>query len=147
MTSYELQPARVHLLRLAAGTDVVDEITGFARDKGIRAAWVTCLGALRRASLRYYDQAALEYRDFTIDRHLEVLAAVGNVSLLDGEPFLHLHITLGDAEGRAFGGHANAGCEVFSLEVRIEELAGDPPVRVFDSATGLSLWERTAGDG
>jgi hypothetical protein len=133
-------PGPIHLLRLEQGADIVGEITDYATRHGIEAAWFTYLGAVSRAALRYYDQEALEYRDFTIDEHLEVLSGVGNVSLRDGAPFVHTHATFGDASGRGLGGHLNTGCIVFSLEVRLEELSGEAPVRLPDAASGLSLW-------
>jgi predicted DNA-binding protein with PD1-like motif len=101
---------------------------------------VTALGAVERASLRYYDQQALAYRDFTIDEPLEVVAAVGNVSLLDGEPFLHLHAALAAADGRGYGGHVHSGTVAFALEATVTVLDGEPPVRRHDAATGLTLW-------
>jgi uncharacterized protein len=137
---HRFEVGRTHLLRLPTGSDIVTEITGFAEENGIEAAWLTYLGAVRRAALRYYDQNALEYRDLTIDRHLEVLSGVGNISLLDGRPFLHTHAVFGDDQGRAFGGHLAVGCEVWSLEIRLDELSGDAPVRRFDEGTGLSIW-------
>lgn len=137
---HRFETGTTHLFRLEAGDDVVEEITRFVTEHRIEAAWIGYLGAVRKASLRYYDQDALEYIDFTIDEHLEVLSGMGNVSLLDGKPFVHTHAVFSDREGKAFGGHLNAGCEVWSLEVRIEELVGDAPVRQFDETTGLSLW-------
>lgn len=141
MKSYRLQPGTVHLLRLELGTDVVESITEYAVDNHITSAWFTYLGAVTTASLRYFDQEARAYRDFTVDRHLEVLSGVGNVSLLDGAPFVHTHAAFADETGAAFGGHLNRGCLVFSLEVNLQELTGDPaPIRLPDSATGLNLW-------
>lgn len=128
------------MLRLDAGSDLLEELTAYVRHQDIRAASLTFLGAVRRASLRYYDQATLRYRDFTLNEHLEVTGGVGNVSLLDGEPFIHAHVTLADAAGRAFGGHVNTGTEVFVCEVSIHELNGEPPDRVFDATCGLPLW-------
>lgn len=133
-------PGPVHLLRLEQGSDLVDAITAYATSEGIHAAWFTYLGAVSRAALRYYDQSAKVYRDFTIDAHLEVLSGVGNVSLRDGVPFVHTHAAFGDADGKALGGHLDRGCVVFSIEARLEELTGDAPVRLPDVATGLSLW-------
>jgi predicted DNA-binding protein with PD1-like motif len=134
------EPGPIHLLRLEQGEDLVDAITAYATNQRIQAAWFTYLGAVSRAALRYYDQVEMAYRDFTIDEHLEVLSGVGNVSLKDGAPFVHTHAALGDAAGRALGGHINQGCTVFSLEVRLEELNGEAPVRTLDQASGLSLW-------
>lgn len=145
MRSYEFAPGRIHLLRLATGSDIVESITGYAVDRGIEAAWVQYLGAVRRASLRYYDQDAREYRDFVLDDHLEVLTGIGNISLLDDAPFLHTHAAFADARGTAFGGHVNVGCEVWALEVRFQELTGDRLVRDPDDCTGLTLWGGTLG--
>jgi predicted DNA-binding protein with PD1-like motif len=138
--SRRFEPGPIHLLRLERGADIVGELTDYATRHGIHAAWFTFLGAVSRAALRYYDQEAFEYRDFSVDEHLEVLSGVGNVSLRDGAPFVHTHAAFGDASGRALGGHLNAGCIVFSLEVRLEELAGEAPERLSDATTGLSLW-------
>lgn len=138
--AWTFEPGPIHLLRAATGSDLVGTITDFAVSRSIEAATLTYLGAVRRASLRYYDQDAKEYRDFVDDRHLEVLAGVGNVSLLDGVPFVHTHAVFGDDAGRAFGGHVNVGCEVFALEVTVRELRGEAPVRLFDDVTGLTLW-------
>ena len=143
MTSYTFGQGRTHLLRLGHGADVYDEITGYARKNFVRAATVSCLGDVQRASLRYYDQDRQAYLDHTIEQHLVVLAGVGNVSLLEGDPFLHLHMVLADEEGATLGGHVNKGTTVFALEVTITELEGDPPVRRHDDCTGLSLWGGT----
>lgn len=144
MISHEFTRGPIHLLRLPTGSDIVTEITRFATEEGITTAWMTFLGAVRRAALRYYDQDDLFYRDFVIDRHLEVLSGVGNISLLEERPFLHAHAVFGDADGAAFGGHLATGCEVFALEVRLEVLVGDPPVRSLDADTGLTLWQAPA---
>ncbi len=135
-----LTPGPVHLLRLPQGSDLVEEIGRFASEQGITAATVSFLGAVQRASLRYYDQSAHQYRDFTIDQPLEVVSGVGNVTLLDGEPFLHVHAAFADDQGRGHGGHVNAGTIVFALEVTVQELEGEAPVRLPDTASGLNLW-------
>ena len=130
----------VHLFRLPTGADLYEGISAYVGEREIEMASLTFLGALRRASLRYFDQKAKEYRDFSLDRHLEILSGVGNVSLLEGEPFLHAHVSLGDENGRAFGGHVNVGSEVFITEVTLWELTGDAPVRTLDETCGLALW-------
>ncbi len=143
MQAYTFEPGRVHLLRLATGDDLYTTITGYASDHGVGAAWMHYLGAVSRASLRYYNQSEQGYEDFVIDRHLEVLAGTGNLSLLDGAPFLHTHAAFADRDGKGFGGHVNVGTEVFALEVTLVELKGQVPVREPDDCTGLTLWGGT----
>jgi predicted DNA-binding protein with PD1-like motif len=143
MISYQMEPGPIHIVRLNTGEDLLNGITSYATEAGISAAWLTYLGAVSRAALRYYDQDAREYRDFELDQHLEVLSGVGNVSILDGEPFVHTHAAFADEAGRAFGGHLNAGTTVWALEIRLQELVGDALVREPDDCTSLSLWGGT----
>ena len=140
MRAFRFRPGPIHLLRLDRGDDIVGAITGYVAEQRIQAAWFTYLGAVSAASLRYYDQVAHAYSDFTVDRHLEVLSGVGNVSLLDEAPFVHTHAAFGDDQGRALGGHLNSGCTVFALEVNLQEFVGEPPIRLPDEPTGLKLW-------
>jgi predicted DNA-binding protein with PD1-like motif len=141
MRTRTFQPGPVHLLRIPTGEDLLGYLEDFITANGIEAAWLSYLGAVQTAALRYYDQAERAYCDFHIHQHLEVISGTGNVSLLDGRPFIHTHAVFADASGRAFGGHVNHGCEVWALEVKIEEFAGEAPVRRFDEKTGLSLWD------
>jgi hypothetical protein len=145
MKSFRFDAGTVHLLRLDTDDDVYDTITGYVRRHHIEAAWVTFLGAVKEASLRYYDQEQKTYVDFSIDEPLEVVAGVGNVSVLDGEPFLHIHAAFTDESGTGRGGHVNSGTVVFALEVSIQVLVGEPLVRLPDDCTGLALWETPAG--
>ena len=143
MISYRMEPGPIHIVRLNTGEDLLSSITEYAAASGISAAWLSYLGAVSTASLRYYDQDERVYRDFEMDQHLEVLSGVGNVSLLDGSPFVHTHAAFADGAGNAFGGHLNTGTTVWALEVRIQELLGDPLIRLPDDCTSLSLWGGT----
>jgi hypothetical protein len=143
MIGYRMEPGPIHVVRLNTGTDLLQGITSYVTDSGITAAWLTYLGAVSRASLRYYDQDERVYDDFVLDEHLEVLSGVGNVSLLDGVPFVHTHAAFGASDARAFGGHVNVGTTVWAVEISIQELHGDALVRQPDDCTSLSLWGGT----
>ena len=140
MSHYTYQTKQVHLLRVETGDDLLGAIERFVETQEIDTAWLSYLGAVKGASLRYYDQSKFEYGDFQIDEPLEVLVGTGNVSLLDGRPFVHTHVVFSDESGKAFGGHVNHGCEVWALEVKIEEYEGESPVRLPHDETGLNLW-------
>ena len=145
MSHSTYRPGPVHLLSVPTGEDLLGYLEAFVEDHSITTAWISYLGAVQTAALRYYDQNEQEYCDFHIHQHLEVVSGTGNVSELDGRPFIHTHAVLADSTGRAFGGHINHGCEVWALEVKIEEYDGEPPVRLFDETTGLSLWGPDSG--
>jgi len=65
---------------------------------------------------------------------------VGNVSLKDGEPFVHAHAVLSDEKGNTRAGHLLEGI-VFAAEVHLSQLEGPKLERKYDEVTGLSLWD------
>lgn len=127
---------------LAKGEDLVAFITGLCVANNITKASVQVIGALERARVSVYLQDKREYVEIAYDQPMEILAAPGSVSLKDGKPIVHLHLCLGDMQGRAYGGHATAGNIIFAGEVLITPLPGAPLVRGYDEATGLPLWTK-----
>lgn len=130
------------LTRLPYEADLLRAIEDICREKGISKAAVSVIGALKKASLGYYLQDEKRYVAHDIPDAVEILAGVGSVSLKDGEPFVHLHLTLSDKDFKALGGHANKGCVIFAAEALITPLGGAIPHRVYDETTGLFLWEQ-----
>ena len=70
----------------------------------------------------YFDQEKKEYVHHNFPGGYEVLSGIGNISLLDGEPFVHVHITLADKEGKAMGGHLDEGTKVWLIEASISKI-------------------------
>jgi predicted DNA-binding protein with PD1-like motif len=136
-----LSPGKSYLVRLDHDGDLIEQITGFCQDNGIRLGRVEAIGAVKTARIGYYDQQTREYQFQQLDRPMEILKLAGNVSLKDGEPIVHAHITLADENGKAYGGHLATGTVVFACECLVQELVGDELNRGFDKQTGLPLWE------
>jgi uncharacterized protein len=134
------QPNRILVGRLEPGSDLVGEIERLCHEHGIEAAWVSCLGAVRRAQYAYYEQDDRRYKELTTDTHHEIAGFTGNISMRDGRPFLHAHASFGDASGGTVTGHLLPGIEVFAAEFLITELSGVELVRRPDEETGLALW-------
>jgi predicted DNA-binding protein with PD1-like motif len=139
-TFWEARAGRAFVGRLATGSDLVEELERFCAERDIRAAWVSALGAVSRAAYRYFDQEAKRYDDLSSDEHHEIVGFIGNISMLDGKPFLHAHATFADRNGATVGGHLTPGCRVFLAEVTIREMTGVDLVRTPDEVTGLNVW-------
>ena len=129
------------LERLPHGADLGEELTVLARREGIKAGTVAAIGAVRKATIGYYDQKEKEYREREVNGPMEICSCLGNISLKNGEIFVHAHITLADREGRVVGGHLCEGTIIFAAECLIEELTGEELHRLYDDTTGLSLWK------
>jgi predicted DNA-binding protein with PD1-like motif len=137
---WEASAGRIFVGRLATGSDLVAEIQGLCAERGVMAAEVSVIGAVRRARYAYYEQIEQRYRELASETHHEITGFIGNVSERDGKPFLHAHATFADADGATVGGHLLPGIEVFAAEVVIREFNDVALVRRHDAETGLALW-------
>lgn len=137
---WEAGAGRVFVGRLANGSDLVEEIERFCAARDVRAAWVSVVGAVQRASFAYYHQEHRRYEELSSDTHHEIAGFVGNISIRDGRPFLHAHASFGDRSAVTVTGHLLRGCVVWAAEVTIREMTGVELVRTPDEVTGLALW-------
>jgi len=133
------EQGRCFLARLDLDTEIISQIADLAKREGIKTGVFSVIGALKRAELAYYDQTAQEYRTIPVERPIELASCSGNISLRDGQPFVHAHAVLADSEGRIIGGHLMKG-DVFAAELYLQELLGERLIREHDPATGLYLW-------
>jgi len=137
----EIRHKEVFMVRLRHGADLLEEITGICRERGIRLGRIEAIGAVKNACVGFYDQERRVYEFIAIKEPMEILNLTGNVSIKDGAPFVHAHITLANASGMACGGHLASGTTVFACELTIVAFDGPELKREPDQETGLSLWK------
>ncbi|KXS40397.1 MULTISPECIES: PPC domain-containing DNA-binding protein [unclassified Candidatus Frackibacter] len=136
---YQLK--QVHMGRLPHGSDLIEELTKIVKERDIESGKVTVIGAVTKGTISFYDQKEQEYNEKAFNEELEIVNCIGNISLKDGEPLIHAHISFGDEKGKLIGGHLASGTIVFAGEFIIEEFSGTPFKRGKDEVTGLPLWE------
>jgi len=140
----EMQTGRKIMGRLAKGADLLGALEEQCRIQNITLGEVRALGAVTKARVGFYNQAERQYYFLDLEQPLEILTLIGNISLKDGQPMVHAHVTLADEAGRAFGGHLAPGTEIFACEFVIQEyLAKEVLTRGFDDETGLFLWPKS----
>lgn len=137
----EYAPVRetgAYILRLYRGEAVHETIAAFCASQSISTAWFTALGAIESIELGYYslEEKSYFWKEYAAPH--EVVTMVGNVALVDGAPFLHIHTTISDDENTTYGGHLKAATVAVTLEVQLT--AYDTSIeRTFDEFTGLKL--------
>jgi predicted DNA-binding protein with PD1-like motif len=140
MTAF-LTPGRKIMGRLPMGSDLLTSLEQHCADQDLKLGEVWAIGAVSRARVGYYKQAEQKYLFTDLNQPLEILSLVGNVSLKDGKPMVHAHVTLAAEDGRAFGGHLAPGTTVFACEFVIQEGKSEKVFqRQLDKDTGLFLW-------
>lgn len=128
------------MARLTRESDLLEELTRMVTMLDIKAGTMQVIGAVSKLVLGYYHQDRREYETLDLPGHWEIASGLGNISIRDGAPFVHVHIVGSGADGRAVGGHLVAGTIVFAAEAYVRALDGEPPVRTPDESTGLALW-------
>lgn len=94
-----------YIIRLDAGDRIIESLRSLCEQDRIGAGVLNGLGTVSEAELGWFDRDAGEYRTVRVQEPCEIVSLHGNVSLLDGKPFVHCHIALGDREFGVRGGH------------------------------------------
>lgn len=141
MTKFKaVTPKKIIMGKLSFGGDLLEELTKIATEHGIRLGRIEAIGAVQKARIGFYNQNKRKYQFHLFSQPMEIVKLAGNISLKDGKPFVHAHITLADKAGKSYGGHLAEGTIVFACEFVLEAFEGPEFSRCLDEETGLSLW-------
>lgn len=140
LNSVETKSTRVVVARMQPGDDVIKTIEAVALEHKISVGQLSLIGAVSHANLGFFDLESKEYLSYAIDKNLEVVSCMGNISISgDGALVVHAHMVVSDREGRCYAGHLLPGCEVsVTIELIITELDYEL-TRSRDDSTGLNL--------
>lgn len=137
----ETKTGRTFIGRFEYGEDLLESLNEFCKKEKVTMGTFSLVGAVINAKLGYYSQSEKKYTGCVeFDKKLEIASCIGNISLKDGESFVHAHIVFADYDGKAFGGHLMSGTKIFAAEFVIQELTGAVLERVKETKTGLPLW-------
>jgi predicted DNA-binding protein with PD1-like motif len=109
-----------YMLRLDAGEDIVEGLKDFCNENGIRAGKVSGIGAIHQVTISFFDVQNGVFIDKEIPAEVEMLSLMGNISMMEGEIYPHLHVTLSDENFNIFGGHLSAGIVNATAELFIK---------------------------
>ncbi len=123
------------VIRFDVGDCLPGDLARWCGDNGVDAAIVTAgIGMLSDIELGRYD--GREYTRTRVEDSSEILSLQGNVSIKEGEPFVHLHVSLADESFGARGGHLFDGTVSMTIELCMLEL----PAGFVRVPSGGSFW-------
>ncbi|MBK1896576.1 PPC domain-containing DNA-binding protein [Chryseobacterium paridis] len=96
---------QTYIVSIKDRSGIVEALTDFVKNQNIQSGQVTGIGAVSEATLRFFVPSTKNYVDKTFHEQMEVSNISGNVSEMNGQPLLHLHITLGRQDYTALAGH------------------------------------------
>ena len=133
------QFGNTYMVRIDLNEDIIESLKKLCEEAHIRLGRVEAIGAANHAVLGVYDLQKKEYYPEKIDKFTEIISLNGNITAMDGKPYIHLHAALADQHHAVHGEHVlemrvGATCEMF-----ITVLDGKVS-RTKDEALGINLW-------
>ena len=134
-----MKSGNTYMVRIDLGEEIIESLKQLCANEQIRLGRVEAIGAADHAVIGVYDLAKKEYYPETIDEFTEITSLNGNITSMDGKPYIHLHATLADQNHVIHGGHVlemrvGATCEMF-ISVPDGEVN-----RQKNETLGINLW-------
>ena len=135
---FRIDKSRAYMT-LAKGDNINKTFESFAEVKGVGCAWLNGIGALENPEIGYYSLEDKSYYRKTFKGEYELTSLIGNITLKEGKPFSHTHITFSDTEFRVFGGHL-FNANITAAGEFIMQFGSVKINRNMNDGIGLPLW-------
>lgn len=129
----------VYYVRLEKGEEILASLAELCRKEDIALGHLTGLGAVDYLQAGLYSLEEKRYHKNEFTGEFEIVSLVGNITRMDGEVYLHLHIAVSGPDGAVVGGHLNQARISATGEIVVTRVAGEVGRR-HDDAVGLNFF-------
>lgn len=131
----------VLVVRLDRGEEIIATLAALAKREIITLATVQGIGACDQVKFSLYNVAERTYSPNELHEELELTSLNGNMSMMDGEYYSHLHATFGRFNGAVVGGHLNEARISGTGEIFVHMISGEVERSKDEAETGLNLFD------
>ena len=131
------------IVRINKGEEIVETLKKVCKDNSIKLGSVTGIGATNKVTVGLFDVDTKKYHSKELTGNYEIAPLCGNITTMDGEVYLHLHINVCDSEHLSFGAHLNSAIVSATFEAVIDVMDGEID-REFNKEIGLNLCRFTS---
>lgn len=125
-------------LRFETGEQIAATLLEWLGTEAIGFATMTGLGAVSGATISYWNAETRQYEAHELNEQMEVVSLIGNVTIKEGAPFTHIHVTLGRRDLSIIGGHFNDATVHPNLEIWLQR-ESETVERLLDETSGIFL--------
>lgn len=126
-----------YVVRLDSGEKIVETLKALSERDAIGGGYFHGLGAVDAAEIGHFDPETNAYGWTRLSGPYEIVSLYGNITTVDGRPFIHAHIVLGDNTFSVRGGHLKEAVVSVTCEITLVRFR-DEIGRKRDEASGLS---------
>lgn len=110
------------VLRFDKGEDFMVSLANWCVENDVQSAAILCgIGMLENMEIGRYN--GTEYTRMIEGESCEILSLQGSVSMKEGAPFVHLHVSFADHDFRAVGGHLFSGRVSMTIELVVAPMS------------------------
>jgi len=130
------------IVRIDKGEELVDSLKTICKALDIKLGSIIGIGATDKITVGLMNTKTKKYqsKEFTGDH--EISSLVGNITRMNGEVYLHLHVTICNVEHKALGGHLTNAVISATFEGIIDIIDG-LITREYNDEVGLNLFKMT----
>jgi predicted DNA-binding protein with PD1-like motif len=128
------------IVRIDKGEELVDSLKTICKKLDIKLGVIVGIGATDKITVGLMNTKTKKYqsKEFTGDH--EIVSLAGNISTMNGEVYLHLHVTICNVEHKAIGGHLSSAVVSATFEGIIDVIDGQVS-REYNDEVGLNLFK------
>ncbi len=126
------------IARIDRGEEILEQLAAISAAEDVRLASVSAIGAVGDFTVGVFKTKEKEYLANSFSGDFEIVSLTGTVTTRDGAFYAHLHMSVGDEQGRVFGGHLNRAVVSATCEMVITVINGTAERR-FSDEVGLNL--------
>ena len=130
-----------YVVRIQRGEKIIEQLTSLCKKENIRLGSIEGLGAAGKVTVGCYNVEEKHYYKTTFEGGtFEITSLTGNISEMNGEVYLHVHMSFAGEDGIGHGGHLNEAVIAATAEIFVRCLDGHVG-RAHDEETGLNLYK------
>jgi predicted DNA-binding protein with PD1-like motif len=126
------------IARIDKGEEILSVITKIIEKENIKLGSVSAVGAINYLKAGLFEPKEKNYLVNVFEKDMEIVSFIGNITAMNGKPYIHVHIAAADSVGKTVGGHLSAAVVSLTAEMIINIYNGEVG-RAFDGDIGLNL--------
>jgi len=128
------------VVRIDKGEEIITSLKSLCKEAHITAGSVMGIGATGKITIGFWNTVTKQYHSQELIGDHELVPIAGNISTKNGEPYIHLHANVCDADQHTLGGHVSAATVSITCELIIDIIEGTVE-RVYNSDLGINLFD------
>lgn len=114
------------IVRLDKGEEAIESLKKLCEQEKITLGSISGIGAANKVIIGFFYPDTKQYKEKVYQGNYEIAALAGNITTMNGKPYIHAHITLGDESCNSISGHCKACYLSTTCEIIIQII--DPTI-------------------